>query len=705
MNNFDFSIYDITDETPVKPLKEKEQKKQPQKAQDFDFDAYDYSEEEMNSTEFKDNYEESALASGFRTVAQIPQGILEATGPGQLAGLQSLLSMEVYDPEEIERLKEISAREGIPFDEEAYLEAANRAMGTIPTIGNIASKIEEKTGLPLEPKTENQKRLRFLSMATKAVAPKGNLTKAMQPAAKNPTALSFRGLNTQLPAPVLGAGVTATRELLMQMGVPEQFADLAAFGILKPTTEGAPSLISPQKKPSGLTTRRYEKLTEPTEVSGKKIKQIQQKTAKEAKGLGEEIIKESPVGETYQKMKEDISYKRGVEEGFEEVRKLASEQKGEVDYANLKKKLKSKIPKEKGIEVTPVSKEKAKLFKEFIKDLGKGKASITELERRYRINNENAAKSYDPGQSWEANQAKREAFFEYNQAIADVFEEIAPNTEFLNKFRQRNAEWKSLMDAEMIDNFLEQMTKGKIRYEKGKDFFKKKGMDTKFKRALGKEGYSKFETLMKDLMSTEEAFNLLQKKPDPGLMPFVKKAMYFAVDPSLGKAKFGFDLLKGGYQKMFEMLLDKPELAVNWDRGINALKKGDIKVANQELGKVAQAEKALTDRQKAFDKYKEYKKQKSTDKTTEQTTKTKTDPNKTKEKENLSGIGDLGKGITESFYEGIFDSLKKGKDTFSGVKDPLLQAAKPAYEAGQIKSVNDLKAFAKFYLETKKNKK
>ena len=72
----------------------------------------------------------------------------------------------------------------------------------------------------------------------------------------------------------------------------------------------------------------------------------------------------------------------------------------------------------------------------------------------------------------------------------------------------------------------------------------------------------------------------------------------------------------------------------------------------------------------------------------------------TPEKIDLTGMG---KGITENFYNGIFQSLKDGKDTFSGVKDTLLQAAKPAFDAGQIKSVDDLKKFAKFYEETKKD--
>lgn len=59
--------------------------------------------------------------------------------------------------------------------------------------------------------------------------------------------------------------------------------------------------------------------------------------------------------------------------------------------------------------------------------------------------------------------------------------------------------------------------------------------------------------------------------------------------------------------------------------------------------------------------------------------------------------------VSNQLYEGIFKALQEGKDTFAGVKDSLLQAAKPAFDAGQIKSVEDLKKFADFWNKSKKN--
>src|SRR6187402_3239327 len=87
--------------------------------------------------------EESFGKSALRTALQVPQGVAEATTYGLTTGFQHLLGLgEVYDPEEIEHIKKISEREGIPFDEEKYMQAAQDALGSVPTVSNIASSIE-----------------------------------------------------------------------------------------------------------------------------------------------------------------------------------------------------------------------------------------------------------------------------------------------------------------------------------------------------------------------------------------------------------------------------------------------------------------------------------------------------------------------------------------------------------------------------------
>ena len=65
-------------------------------------------------------------------------------------------------------------------------------------------------------------------------------------------------------------------------------------------------------------------------------------------------------------------------------------------------------------------------------------------------------------------------------------------------------------------------------------------------------------------------------------------------------------------------------------------------------------------------------------------------------------FSEMGGAISSNFYKGIFESLKKGESAFAGVKDPLLEAAKPSFDAGLIKSPEDLKEFSKSWQEQKK---
>lgn len=48
-------------------------------------------------------------------------------------------------------------------------------------------------------------------------------------------------------------------------------------------------------------------------------------------------------------------------------------------------------------------------------------------------------------------------------------------------------------------------------------------------------------------------------------------------------------------------------------------------------------------------------------------------------------------GTTDQLYEGIFQSLKEGKPTYAGIRDPLLVKAEPLFKKGLINSLQDLR--------------
>lgn len=84
----------------------------------------------------------------------------------------------------------------------------------------------------------------------------------------------------------------------------------------------------------------------------------------------------------------------------------------------------------------------------------------------------------------------------------------------------------------------------------------------------------------------------------------------------------------------------------------------------------------------------------SPEKTPIESTPTKVSPSEPEEKEDLSAIGGMAKGITDNLYQGIFDAMKEGKTKFAGIEEPLIKKAKPLFDEGKIKSPEDLKRFA-----------
>lgn len=518
------------------------------------------------------NFAEDFESEEARTASQVPQGIAEGTIPGIIAGVWQLLSQgEVLDPEELDRIKAISEREGIPFDEEKYMEAAQQALGTVPTVGNIGRHLEEQTGAKLEPKSRLEKGLRFFSAATTA-APKD---------------FTFRGMNTKFPKPVLGAGVEATREGLTEIGFPEPFADLLSFGILKPTTEGAGKfdIIAGKKtKPSGLVERRFENITSPTEISPSRHAKITSKLENDFRGISNRIVESSPVGETYKTLKENPTFKAESAEAFGEVEALAGEINDRFTAESLQKSMLSKAKKKHGVGIIPG--EYLESYNEFMLDrvnkLQGREITPSDLVNQYRQNNKELGRLYESGKSGSYNDAKKDAMLDFNRAIADVIQEKYPDTEFSNLFKETNSQWAKIADAENIDKFLDGLFDGKIKYEKGKDFFEQKGVSKSFERAFGKEGYSEFKQLMKDLMSSQNAYKMLKVAEGKGYFDMAKTAMAYVIHPKAGALQFGYNTIK----ELYKATLDKPRLAFTWNRAVKDLKRGNFEAAEKEFAEL-----------------------------------------------------------------------------------------------------------------------
>lgn len=506
-----------------------------------------------------DEYQESFGKNAFRTALQIPQGIAEGTKEGIAGGIWHLLGQgEVNDPEELERIKAISEREGVPFDEEAYEEAGRRALGTLPTVSNIASKIEEKTGLPLEPKSKTQKALRLGSTAAK-----------FQPGAASQKATAG------IVAPLVSQGSQA-------VGLPEPFADILGLGVGAGTGAKTPPVDVKfgKTKPSGMPERGFEKLKEPTDVPSKKIQQINDKLEKDFRTVSDEVIKDSPIGETAENLKNDPRYKRESKELLDQAQILADETPGTIPSMNYKQALLQQSQKQiKGFALNEYKKNYLKFMKEAVENVIPENVTHGELVEQYRDNNRSLGEYFEPGASKALNRAKKDVLLDQNRAIASVLEKSSP--ELSKVFKEGNERWSKIMDVEAVDNFVSDMfPEGKkVDFKHMKEIFDDPNYQRIFKRSLGEEGAKAFETAIEDMLTAERPYKMMREAQSKGMGDFVLTAKSYLLSPKLGYAKAGFDALRFSYRALFNATLDKPQIGLKFTKAVENLKKGDFKAA------------------------------------------------------------------------------------------------------------------------------
>ena len=356
------------------------------------FDVVDYAptnQEQSNGDIFDHVESPKEPEEGFfkdlaRTALQVPKGIAQATGPGMLTNAISFLaSGEALDPEEIEHIKMISEREGIPFDEEKYMEAVRMAQESFPTVSNASREIERITGLPLEAKTSLQRGVEFGS-AVASGAPSGT---------------TFRGLSTKVPKAAVGTGITGVRQGLIEGGLPEPLADLFAPLILKQAPKGSAEIgVGPKTKPSGLKERRFEKLEKPREVSESKLTKINNSLEDDFRQNFEKIRNESPVGETAKQLAENPAYKQEGRKLLDEAQKIADKIPDLLDSGDVKRDFREMmIKKEKGFAPSDYERSYNKQMQQYLDDIKDQTISAGQTVEQYRKNNSALAEYFEPG--------------------------------------------------------------------------------------------------------------------------------------------------------------------------------------------------------------------------------------------------------------------------------------------------------------------
>ncbi len=501
----------------------------------------------------------------IRTATQIPQGALESTGPGLISsGLQFLGQGEVNDPEEMDRIREISEREGIPFDEEKYKEASKNALEYFPTVGNIARIVEEQTGIPLDPKEWYQKALRMGSMVHGATP----------------------GTNVQK----LAAGTTApvVSQIAQKAGIPEQFADLLGFaagGFAGNKTPEVEFSLT-KRKPSGLPERQFESIKETKQISEKKLNQINEKLENDFTSISDKIIEESPIGETSRNLSNDPTYKQESREILNQAQEIADSLPDVIVSSSLKKEMADISSKKmKGVSASEYDKNYNKFMKEAIEDILPENTNMGGVVEQYRKNNADLSEYFEPGASKALNRAKKDALLDQNRAIANIIEKSNPK--LAKVFKEGNDRWSKIMDVEAVESFVNEIFEGKVNYKKMHNFWDKNGLDRIFKRALGEVGYKKFDILMKDMITSEVPYKMLKIAKSKGFFKDTAETVgAFILHPTLGKAKLGIQTAKRASNELMNSMLDKPKLSLSFQKAVKELKKGDFAASEKSFKKI-----------------------------------------------------------------------------------------------------------------------
>lgn len=500
-----------------------------------------------------------------RTVSAGATGYASGTPLGLAANFSNLLALgEVNDPEEMERIRQIAEREGVPFDEEKYKEAGQQALSSFPTPHNIARQAEEATGLPLTAKDPYQKFIEMASTAGRA----------------QPGSLSQKATSAVISPSVSQAS--------QELGVPEPVADILGYAAGGYSGTKTPEVSLSKQKPSGLTERQFENVKSPREISANKKGQIDKALESDFRNISEDIISKSPVEKTAKDIKENPFFKKEIGDKFKEVESLAESLPNKIDTDVIKKTLINKFSKKKGSGFLPTEYDKdfRKFTAQLIRETHKKEITAADLVKQYRNNNKSLSEYFESGQSKAFNRAKKDALLEYNRAISDTIESHFPDSEFSNLFKETNKKWSEISDVESINSFVDNMFEKGVNFKKGQKFFESENQARPFKRALGDKGFKEFEQVLTDLMTTKTPYNMLKVAEKKGFLDLAKSAGLYIISPDLGKASTIYKTAKFSYEKLIDSLLNKPKLAFTLKKGVDNIKKGKFDQADKNFKEI-----------------------------------------------------------------------------------------------------------------------
>ena len=511
-----------------------------------------------------------------RAISQIPQGLLEFTGPGiaastfQLLGTGEALSELDELEERLPDLKKKFPQLKFPekIDREKYLEATQQATGLVPSVSNIAKWVEKETGIPLSPKTPLDKTIRFASNVA-----------AGKPG--SPQQMVFNGLKAE-----------AAKEVLMQAGLPEPIAEGLALSyayhektpelnVTKKPTENASAPRNPSNPPSEID-RFKSGLTKSKAVESEKPHLALITPNRQKKALKELDIEASKL--TQSSLEKHIPTAKEIQEGkdfnfnprFEALEKPMQKANPEIDITPISEFLNKTRDKYKGISRELLHDGGKKILRQASSFRQNPSLEGGKLYTIYRINNKKQ-KGIRDERLLKGKQAEYSDFLaDFNRAISESFEKTLPkDSVWMKEFKHLNNEYRNVQNANNTLSQLESVLEARARPSTITKLAEDKRAQKKLEISMGKEGSHEVIQIAKDLKKAKESINNIPTKDLSiwdAAFPLSAFIPGFHVPGALAASKKISEFSQRGYG----YYLTTPAKRHAYDDAANAINKGDL---------------------------------------------------------------------------------------------------------------------------------
>ncbi len=336
--------------------------------------------------------------------------------------------------EGMEDAENASIELGIPFDREKYLKGVEEAIAPILTQDAIEEFIEEKTGIQLQPRTEEQKGSR--------------------------TAFELLSLAPKKAPPVKA---------------PAQLTELSEIGAkygMKPVA------ISEAQSVKGVTPK----------ISSKKIGKIKGQLKQETENLSNAIIKKEIPAAKARDMGLDLE--KTTKEYYDVAKERAAQFKDPIDMSVVNRRIDNKIStlKSKAKVPSESTAKEIETLEKIKKNLNEHKFNPSETIDQYRAHNDTVDSLYKKTTMTGLEEAEASAYAVANDALVDAVSAQSGNKVSL-PFRTGNSMFKQTQNLKFVEKSLDKA----METEKGLKELLRSSKRGKLEEALGKDAVKKLD--------------------------------------------------------------------------------------------------------------------------------------------------------------------------------------------------------------------